>query len=81
MSYQVKITYFKESGKYYSEGEYTSTKAEMFEIFEECIAMRFSGKPAPGLSSDGSGFYWLIEVPTHPHDHPHLIVKHDAASD
>ena len=30
---------------------------------------------------DGSGFHWLIEAPTHPNDHPHLLVKHDAASD
>lgn len=30
---KVKLTYFKRSGKYYSEGEYETKMVHMFEIF------------------------------------------------
>jgi hypothetical protein len=70
--YRVKLTYFKPSGKFYSEGEYDSNKKEIFEIAEEVRGLM--GKELPGLvNGGGKDFSVLVSVPTHPHDHPILL--------
>ena len=72
--WKVKLTYFKPSGKYYSEGEYESKKLNPFEIYEEVKGMDDVGV-RPGLITGISGGYYniLIELPDHPLGVPHLI--------
>lgn len=45
---RVHLEYYKESGKYYSDGEYESRKEHAFEVFTEVREMVASGK-RPGL--------------------------------
>lgn len=71
MSHKVKLTYFKKSGKYYSEGEYITEKEHMFEIFDEVSNMRVSSK-LPG-TSHGADFIVFVECPGHENEFPALI--------
>ncbi len=71
--WRVKLTYFKQSGKYYSDGEYWSGKLALYEIWEEVNEMLSSGK-RPGLVNGKNEFYVTVDVPEHPHRHPHLII-------
>lgn len=70
--FRVELTYFKSSGKYYSEGSYLSEKLHLFDIFEEVKRM-LAEENRPGLVSGPNEFYVLINVPNHPHAHPALI--------
>lgn len=47
-SYDVHLTYLKKSGKYYSEGMYTTRKEHMHQIFEEVRELTQRGE-LPGL--------------------------------
>ena len=71
--WRVKLEYFKSSGKFYSEGHYTSHKLQMFEIFDEVKDMLAAGR-RPGLIDGTNEFYVRIEVPDHPHNFPCLVV-------
>lgn len=71
-NYKVNLTYFKESGKYYTNGEYISHKEHMFEIFDEVKELKRC-KRLPGLQSGWWDYGILIGVPNHPHDHPAFI--------
>ena len=74
MSYVVKLEYFKRSGKWYESGKYISEKEALYGIWDEVRAMRSSGN-LPGLvKGAGSEFIISVDVPGHPHEHPHLIV-------
>jgi hypothetical protein len=70
---KVKLTYFKESGKYYSNGEYETKQQMMYDVYEEVRQMQKDGK-LPGLV-DGGGkeFTVLVEIPDHPCGCPQLI--------
>jgi len=68
----VKLTYFKTSGKYYSEGEFLTDHKPLFEIWDE-INVLFSNFERPGLINGRQEFVTLVEVPGHEHDHPRLI--------
>lgn len=73
---KVLLNYFRRSGKWYSEGEYETQKTGLWEIWEEVQAFRQTGD-LPGLvhSDDGRLEYIVsIDVPEHPHRHPHLLV-------
>jgi hypothetical protein len=87
---RVKLTYFKPGGKYYSSGEYTtdlpvhdighpashprSTNSPyLFEIHNEVRRMA-EERRCPDLVEGHSQFLVLVDVPEHPHNHPHLIV-------
>lgn len=59
MKREVKLTYFKESGKYYSEGKYTSEKEHVFEIFAEVGEMMRTGT-LPDLVVGSRGWYVLV---------------------
>jgi hypothetical protein len=72
MPYTVYLSYFRESGKWYSDGEYQTEKEYLFEIWEEIKEMRERGE-CPGLVGCESNWYTLVNVPRHPHRHPHLI--------
>ena len=69
----VKLTYFRRSGKYYTEGEYNSEKRHMHEIFDE-VQLKSEMGTLPGLMKGHSDFIVLIDVPEHPNNHPRLVV-------
>jgi len=70
---KVCLTYFKDTGKYYSEGEYKTNQEHLFEIWEE-VMEKSKQKVLPGLIKGHSSFYILVDVPEHPHRHFHLIL-------
>jgi hypothetical protein len=53
----ITLTYFKTTGKYYTCGEYTTTKKYFYEIIDEVKEMRDNGK-LPGIC----GCEWVIHV-------------------
>lgn len=67
----VKLTFFKESGKYYSSGEYESEKQHMFEIFSEVKEMRRT--KVTGLIGGWNGPV-LVEAPKFNQGYPGLIL-------
>lgn len=77
--FEVTLTYFKRSGKYYSEGKYTSQKVSLYEIWEE-IRDKLHHGDRPGLVDGKNEFYVTVDVPEHPHNHPHLIVPEAAGT-
>lgn len=72
---EVKLTYFKESGKYYSGGSYEAENKPLFEIWDEVREMQAAGK-LPGLVSGATEFIISVDVPEHEHAHPRLIIPH-----
>lgn len=70
---KVKLTYFRESGKFYSEGEYETTQNHLWMIWKEVKSMQVR-RTLPDLI-EGHGYYIvLIDVPDHTYNHPHLVV-------
>ena len=63
---RVDLVYFKESGKYYSEGDYESKHEHLFEIIPEVREM-FKQGIRPGLYYGHDGFHVLITVKLLPH--------------
>lgn len=72
MKHLIKLTYFKRSGKYYTDGSYYSGKKYMFEIFEEVADMK-ENLLLPGLSSGDWDGIIHIYSDTHPNAYPGLI--------
>lgn len=76
--WMVKVTLFKGPGKYYTEGTYWTSHADLHDIWTEVRSMVIAGQ-LPGIhshpASDGGHTRWnvLINVPGHPHEHPLLI--------
>jgi hypothetical protein len=66
---KVDLTYFKESGKYYSSGECEVSHKPLFEIWNEIEQMN----PHPGLSGQWSQGFILVNT-DHENAHPHIIV-------
>lgn len=71
--YEVKLTYFKKSGKYYSFGNYFSSKEHMFQIFEEVEEMK-KNENLPGLVRGSWVDTILVESNDNPHGYPGLIM-------
>jgi len=72
MKHLIKLTYFKRSGKYYTEGSYYSEKEYMYQIFEEVAELK-ENLQLPGLSSgDWEGIIHIYSD-THPNAYPGLI--------
>jgi len=71
--WNVKLIYFKDTGKYYSDGSYLSQRIHLWEIWDEVDQM-FKKKKRPGLVDGNNEFYTLIEVPDHPYNHPRLWI-------
>lgn len=70
---KVELTYFKKSGKYYSEGSFFMHESiSLWKIWEAVEAMQKVGV-RPGLIRGTSEFITLINVPGHQHEHPHLV--------
>ncbi len=72
----IKLTYFKESGKYYAEGELEVTAdVKMYELFNRVRHMRDRGN-LPGLGEGcGKEFTVHIDADDHPLGYPALIHK------
>ena len=74
MTQKVKLTYFKDSGKYYSEGEFeVDDPNQMYEIFRLVRNLQ-QQKRLPGLVDGATFNYIYVEAPGHEHDHPALII-------
>ncbi len=73
-NWKVHLTYFKGHGKYYSDGEYTSHKEQLFEIVAEARDIARAGKVS-GMVDGYKPKFVLINAPNHPHDHPALYVQ------
>jgi hypothetical protein len=71
--YTVKVQYFRMGGKYYTEGEYSTTLKDLHEIHDDFRKRIIFGN-LPGLTS-GSRTPWIIvlNVPGHPHEHPRIF--------
>lgn len=69
----VKVQYFRQSGKYYADGETFVGKVEMFEI-HTYIRYLQEIRNLPGLREGcGADLFILVTAPGHPQDHPRLI--------
>jgi len=73
-NFLVELTYFKETGKYYTSGSYFSKKEFLQEIKEEVLEMIKAGK-LPGLTQGSSEFIIHISVPEHLDNFPQLIIN------
>jgi len=89
---KVNLTYFKPEGKYYASGEYdTAVPVVEFSgppgasgpplhlILDEVSDLR-ERRRLPGLVEGHSEYAVLIDVPGHPHRHPHLLPAEDDPS-
>lgn len=72
---QVGLTYFKKSGKFYAEGSFEVLNSiPLHTVWDRVREMRENGR-LPGLvEGAGREFMILVNVPGHPHEHPHIIV-------
>ena len=73
--YHVNMTYFKKSGKFYDEA-WISVPGDMklHQIWELVRRMRSEGRLEGLVEGAGREFMILVNVPGHPHEHPHIIV-------
>ena len=71
--YTVKLDYFKETGKWYAQGEYTTKVSELHFIWDE-VEEKIEERCLPGLIQGHSNFIVSVDVPMHPYNHPHLII-------
>ena len=67
---EVKLTYFKKSGKYYTKGSYMSDYKLIYHICEDIRNM----EKHPGLSGKWEEGFISVDIPEHCLNHPHLIV-------
>lgn len=69
------VTYFKPSGKYYTEGDFEGRFEFMSDACDYCRRiMDDYTKEAPGLSSNGGDFIWLVTSESHPNAYPCLLI-------
>lgn len=68
----VKLTWFKHNGKFYSDSEYETQETDLWKIWQEVEAMQ--AKDGNGEGQLPSEFIYLVDVPVHPHNHPHLVM-------
>ncbi len=72
LGYLVHLTYFKESGKAYTEGKYRSTQWDLQHIWDEVKKM-LDNRELPGLIKGHDAFQVLVHVPLHPLNVQQLI--------
>ena len=61
---KVNLTYFKQSGKYYSQGSYETNEIDMEDIWAE-VRKNIQMEDLPNLTKDPSDFIILVNVPEH----------------
>ena len=70
---KVNLTYFKQSGKYYSSGSCDVPDSyAMYDIHKHVESLKLT-RTLPDLGPGHSNFIVLIDVPDHEHNHPILI--------
>ena len=69
----VKLTYFKLTGRYYSDAEIEVEDLPLFKIWTSIRKLMDTGK-LPGLVHGHGDFIILVEVPGHGHEHPRLLI-------
>jgi hypothetical protein len=73
--HRVNMTYFKKSGKFYDEAWISVPgDMELHQIWELVRRMRSEGRLEGLVEGAGREFMILVNVPGHPHEHPHIIV-------
>ncbi len=70
---RVRITYYKHSGKWYSEGFYETKKEFIYEIYDEVRLMLLSGK-RPGLVDGFDHFHVVVDCPDSETNVPQLML-------
>jgi hypothetical protein len=71
--WKVNLTYYKPSGKYYSEDNFETLPKSLYEIWQD-VQWMIDQNLLPGLSSGvRAGFIVQVDVPDCPHNHPHLM--------
>lgn len=71
---KVLLDYFKPNGKWYSDGEYETDRTDLWIIWNEVEEMQILGE-LPDLVEGAREFIISVDVPEHPHRHPHLIIR------
>ena len=73
----VELTYFTNSGKYYTGGNYNTAPLEMWEIFQE-VQEKLEKEKLPGLADRDDElyhhFYVYVNTPLHPSNYPGLCI-------
>jgi len=70
----VRLTYFKSTGKFYAHGQYRTQAKELYKIWRE-VEKKLNSGSLPGLMPGHyHEFLVLVNVPSHTHNHPHLIM-------
>ena len=69
----VKLTYFRDTGKYYTHGEYETEHKPLHQIWDEVRDMADEQR-LPGLRPGHSDFIISVDVPGHEHEHPRLVI-------
>ena len=69
---KVYLTYFKQNGKYYSDGHYETQKSSLLDIWEE-VRIMIRERKLPDLTEGHSEFIVSVDVPEHEMNHPHLF--------
>jgi len=75
---RIELTYFRPNGKYYTEMDYDCKELHtaLYEYWNHILKLKLAGN-LPGLIKGPHNFIILVEVPDHPHNHPHLIMTNE----
>jgi len=86
-TFKVELTYFKDTGKYYTEGHLRVPttisrqfgglpRGSVYPLWEVSNIVRYLSTVLmlPGLATNHSAFTVLVNVPGHPHECPHLVL-------
>ena len=68
----VNLQYFREGGKWYSDGSYRTFHTNLWQIWDE-VQMMLDRRELPGLMKGHDAYCITVDVPQHPNRHPHLI--------
>lgn len=77
MKHRINLTFFKTTGKYYSGADFEAEFPDgtpLFEVIDFVRNLRVKKDERTGLTSGGLSFYCVVNVPTHEHDHPSLLL-------
>jgi hypothetical protein len=71
----VKLTYFKNTGKYYAIGDFTvpANPAPALHVIWRKVQRLADKGELPGLLKGANEFLILVDVPNHPHNHLHIM--------
>ena len=71
----IKLTYFKDTGKYYTEGSFSEHFCSFESIVQRVDDMHRTGRLPDLMEGAGKGFFVLIESPNNGVSHgvPHLL--------